>query len=196
MGAHYDHLGIKDGVIFNGADDNASGTSALLVLSKYFSKNPPNHSIIFAAFDAEEIGLHGSKYFVKSPPIPLSNIILDINFDMISRNPNNEIYVVGTYHYPQFKELIANTAQEMPLMVSYGHDDPNDRTKDNWMESSDNGPFFKKGIPNITFSEEDHPDYHKSTDDFEFINPVFYQNVLLFVQKSIAKIDNNFPESK
>ncbi|KAB1153921.1 M28 family peptidase [Tenacibaculum aiptasiae] len=193
IGAHYDHMGIVDGVIFNGADDNASGTAALLVLAKYFTKNKPEHSIIFSAFDAEELGLHGSKYFVENPPVPLANIKLDINFDMISRNPNNEIYVVGTYPYPQFKPVVEKIAKTSPLKVSYGHDDPNDKTKDYWMYSSDNGPFHEKGIPNITFSEEDHPDYHKPTDDFKNTNPVFYTNVVALIEQFIESVDTNFP---
>lgn len=197
IGAHYDHLGIINDTIYNGADDNASGTSALLVLAKYFQKNKPNHSIIFAAFDAEELGLHGSKQFVKEPPVLLSKIKLNINFDMISRNPNNEIYVVGTHQYPQFKEFIKiDSVANIALKVSNGHDDPNDKTKDYWMESSDNGAFFKVGIPNITFSEEDHPDYHKATDDFEKINPAFFKNVFLLIRETIINIDRNFPESK
>ncbi len=193
IGAHYDHLGVVNDTIFNGADDNASGTSALLVLAKYFKQNQPEHSIIFAAFDAEEMGLHGSKHFVENPPVPLTDIKLDFNFDMISRNPKNEIYVVGTLQYPQFKPLIEKVAKESPLLVSYGHDDPKDKTKDYWMLSSDNGPFHEKGIPNITFSEEDHPDYHKATDDFENINPIFYENVVKLIQNSIELIDENFP---
>ena len=83
IGAHYDHMGVVDGTIYNGADDNASGTSALLVLAKYFTKHQPGHSIIFAAFDAEELGLHGSKSFVAKPPVPLSDIKLNFNFDMM-----------------------------------------------------------------------------------------------------------------
>ena len=193
IGAHYDHLGVRDSVIYNGADDNASGTSALLVMGKYFSQHQPEHSIIFAAFDAEEMGLWGSRYFVSTPPVSLSSIVLNINMDMISRNPKNEIYVVGTHQYPQFKPLIAEVGKTLHLTISYGHDDPNDTTKDYWMESSDNGSFFEKDIPNITFSEEDHPGYHKPTDDFEFIDQEFYKNVHLLVQKSIIDIDKNFP---
>jgi Zn-dependent M28 family amino/carboxypeptidase len=195
IGAHYDHMGIKNGAVFNGADDNASGTAALLMLGKYFSVNPPEHTIVFAAFDAEEQGLYGSKAFVDNPPIPLANIILNLNMDMISRNPKNEIYVVGTYQYPQFRPLIDTVAQKLPLRVSYGHDDPNDKTKDYWMDSSDNGPFFKKNIPNITFSEEDHPGYHKPSDDFEEIHPTFYKNVFILIKRSLVKIDAHFPES-
>ena len=193
IGAHYDHLGIINDTIYNGADDNASGTAALLVLSKYFINHQPEHSMIFAAFDAEELGLHGSKFFVDQPPVPITDIKLNFNFDMISRNPNNEIYVVGTHPYPQFKPLVETIAKTSLLKVSYGHDDPNDKTKKNWMFSSDNGSFHKKGIPNITFSEEDHPSYHKPTDDFEYINPKFYKNVVKLIQKTIENVDQNFP---
>jgi len=196
IGAHYDHLGIVNDTIFNGADDNASGTAALLTLAKYFSKHRPEHSIIFAAFDAEELGLHGSKHFVSNPPIAISGILLNFNFDMISRNPNNEIYVVGTHDYPQFKSLLKEASKESTLKVSYGHDDPDDKTKDYWMRSSDNGAFFEKGIANITFSEEDHPDYHKATDDFENTNPEFYKNVVKLILKSVETIDQSFPISK
>ncbi len=195
IGAHYDHLGVVNDTIYNGADDNASGTAALLVLAKYFVKHQPEHSIIFVAFDAEELGLFGSKSFVQEPPVPLTDIKLNINFDMISRNPLNEIYVVGTYDYPQFKPLIQSVAKPSSLKVSYGHDNPDDTTKDYWMLSSDNGPFHKKGIPNITFSEEDHPGYHHPTDDFENIHPVFYKNVVTLIQKVIEKVDQQFPDN-
>jgi aminopeptidase-like protein len=101
--------------------------------------------------------------------------------------------VVGTHSYPQFKPLIDVLIKDSSLKVSYGHDDPKDKTRDDWMLSSDNGSFQEKGIPNITFSEEDHPDYHKPTDDFENINPGFYQNVVKLIQKTIENIDQNFP---
>ncbi|CAL2103097.1 Zn-dependent amino-or carboxypeptidase, M28 family [Tenacibaculum sp. 190130A14a] len=192
IGAHYDHLGIINRTVYNGADDNASGTSALLTLASYFSKNKPNYSIIFAAFDAEELGLWGSRNFVKEPPIPLKQIKINFNFDMISRNPNNEIYVVGTHYYPQFKSGIENIIQYHPeLTISFGHDDPNDKQKDYWMESSDNAPFFKNNIPNITFSEEDHPDYHKHTDDIDNTNPEFYKNVVVLIKNTIHVFDSN-----
>ena len=193
IGAHYDHLGIVNDTIYNGADDNASGTAALLTLAKHFVTHQPEHSIVFAAFDAEELGLHGSRHFVDHSPMPLAAIKLNFNFDMISRNPKNEIYVVGTHPYPQFKPLVSVIAKTSPLKVSYGHDDLKDTTKEYWMYSSDNAPFHKKGIPNITFSEEDHPGYHKPTDDFEYVNPEFYRNVVQLIQKTITHIDQNFP---
>ena len=189
IGAHYDHLGVINDTIYNGADDNASGTAALLLLTKYFKIHQPKYTIIFAAFDAEELGLHGSQHFVASPPVTLTSIKLNINFDMISRNPNNEIYVVGTHQYPQLKPMISASHNGLSIKVSYGHDNPNDDTKDYWMNSSDNAPFFQSGIPNITFSEEDHADYHKATDDFENINPEFYKQVYRFIKASIINLD-------
>ena len=193
IGAHYDHLGIINDEIYHGADDNASGTSALLVLAKYFDAYKPEHSMIFAAFDAEEQGHHGSKHFVENPPVEISKILVNFNFDMISRNSKNEIYVVGTLIYPQLKPLIEKASFNSPLMVSYGHDDPDDKTKDYWMESSDNASFFEKDIPNITFSVEDHRDYHKPTDHFENIDSVFYRDVVQLIVKSLEMIDENFP---
>ena len=189
IGAHYDHLGVINDTIYNGADDNASGTAALLLLAKYFKMHQPRHSIIFAAFDAEELGLHGSKHFVASSPVSLDAIKLNINFDMISRNPHNEIYVVGTHQYPNLKPIIALSHGKLFIKVSYGHDNPEDTTKDYWMNSSDNAPFFHNGIPNITFSEEDHADYHQATDDFENINPEFYKQVYRFIKSSIINLD-------
>lgn len=194
IGAHYDHLGVQNGTIYNGADDNASGTAALMILARYFSLHPPKHSIIFAAFDAEEQGLFGSQYFVDNPPVGIDQIKINFNFDMISRNPHDEIYVVGTFPYPQFKSLIESQVPKSFLTVSYGHDDPNDKSKDYWMYSSDNAPFFESGIPNITFSEEDHPGYHQPTDDFEYINQDFYKEVVRFIKNSIEEIDQNFPD--
>ena len=196
MSAHYDHLGVVNDTIYNGADDNASGTAALMELAGYFSKNPPEHSIIFAAFDAEELGLHGSTHFVDHSPIPLQNIILNINMDMISRNSNNEIYVVGTFQYPEYKSMVDKVSHDSKLNVSFGHDDPTDSTRAFWMNSSDNGPFFKKMIPNITFSEEDHPDYHKPSDDFENIDPKFYKNVVQLILEFTKEIDQNFPKAQ
>ena len=96
--AHFDHLGKRGEKIFNGADDNASGVSAVLAAAAYFKKNPPKHSIIFVAFDAEELGLEGAKHFVDNPPVKIENILMNVNLDMISRNKKNEVYICGTYH--------------------------------------------------------------------------------------------------
>ena len=82
ISSHHDHLGIRNGEIYNGADDNASGISAMLESAAYFKKNPPMNSILFVAFDAEELGLEGAKYFVENPPISIDKILMNINLDM------------------------------------------------------------------------------------------------------------------
>ena len=104
--------------------------------------------------------------------------------------------MVGTYPYQRFKPIINSIAKDSPLTVSYGHDNLEEKTKDYWMFSSDNDPFFRKEVPNITFSEEDHPGYHQATDDVEEIHPEYYKNVAKLIQKSIEAIDQNFPNSK
>ena len=197
LSAHYDHLGIIDGAIFNGADDNASGTAAIMVLAKYFANNPPDHSIIFAAFDAEELGLHGAIAFMKTAPVATTDLILNVNLDMISRNDHNEIYVAGTYAFPELKPFIEKAAQDAPVKVSYGHDDPHDKKQDYWMNSTDNVPFTENGIPNVYFGEEDHPDYHQTTDDFENIHPIYFKNVVNVIFKSVLALDQHFvPQAK
>ena len=104
--AHYDHLGTRNGNIYFGADDNASGTANLLALAQYFTQNPPQHSLILVAFDAEEKGLLGSRYFVDNLPVPQSQILMNLNMDMVSRNDNNEIFASGTFHYPFLKKYV------------------------------------------------------------------------------------------
>lgn len=185
--AHFDHLGKRDGKTFNGADDNASGVSAILAAAAFFKKNPPKHSIIFVAFDAEELGLEGAKHFVDNPPVRIENILINVNLDMISRNKNNEIYICGTHHYPILKEKLKDINSKSSLNVLFGHDTP-DLGYNDWTNSSDHGPFHKKEIPFIYLGVEDHKDYHKATDTFENIDPSFlYQstNLVLDIMKSI-----------
>ena len=170
--AHFDHLGKRGEKIFNGADDNASGVSAVLAAAAYFKKNPPKHSIIFVAFDAEELGLEGAKHFVDNPPVKIENILMNVNLDMISRNKKNEVYICGTYHYPILKEKLKDINPKSSLNVLFGHDTPNLGFND-WTNSSDHGPFHKKEIPFIYLGVEDHKDYHKHTDTFENIDPSF-----------------------
>ncbi|WP_339611584.1 M28 family peptidase [uncultured Planktosalinus sp.] len=188
--AHFDHVGIDKSVerdsIYNGADDNASGTSALLLMAKYFKLNPPKNSFIFIALDAEEMGLQGAKYFVESNK---RNIVLNINMDMISRNKNNEIYICGTRFTPSLKSYFeAIPVESIPIKVSLGHDGLDG--KDSWVNSSDHAPFHKSGIPFLYFGVEDHPDYHKPTDEFSRIDPDFYFNVVNFITHTLADIDS------
>lgn len=195
--AHYDHEGIKKGEIYNGADDNASGIGGLLGIAEYFTKHPPKHSLLFLAFDAEESGLQGSYFFADHPMVDLKQIQAVINMDMISRNPNWEIYASGTAHFPFLKPTIEKAAQKHPAVhVLFGHDQPKKTRTDlqDWSYSSDHAPFLKKGIPAIYFGVEDHPDYHKPSDDFEKINRNFYLAVVNFILDFTAELDQQYPK--
>ncbi|HEU4376877.1 MAG TPA: M20/M25/M40 family metallo-hydrolase, partial [Telluria sp.] len=96
VSAHYDHLGVKAGKLYPGADDNASGVAAMLAIAAWFKDHPPRHSIVFAAFDGEELGLRGARAFLAALPFPKEQLALDLNLDMVSHNDNNEIFVAGT----------------------------------------------------------------------------------------------------
>ncbi|MFC5047517.1 M20/M25/M40 family metallo-hydrolase [Aquimarina hainanensis] len=171
--AHYDHLGIKNEAIYNGADDNASGVSALFAFAEHFEKNPPKHSVVLIAFDAEEIGLLGASYFVENyDMLAGGDIVLNINMDMIGRNINDELYVVGTRYHRSLADAVKNNPITNKVKLLIGHDGSDG--KDDWTEASDHGPFYQKKIPFLYFGEEDHPDYHKETDEFEGIQPEFY----------------------
>lgn len=188
ISAHYDHVGIHDGEIYNGADDDASGTSALFAFAEYFKKYPPKHSVILAAFDAEELGLQGAKHFVESNTIPKEQIVLNINLDMVGRNDNNELYAVGTNIYKKLKPLVENIDLPENFKLLTGHDGFDG--KQNWTFSSDHGPFHRAKIPFIYFGVEDHEDYHKPTDDFEKIQPQFYINAVTAIISVFEKADN------
>jgi len=186
ISAHYDHIGVRSGEIYNGADDNASGVAALLAIANYFKKNSPRHSMIFAFFDAEESGLQGAKAFVATN---FMAIILNVNMDMISRNDKNEIYIAGTYQNPDLKELVQKSlSQNDRLKVLFGHDTPGSGGHD-WSNSSDHGPFSKAGIPFLYFGVEDHEDYHKPGDDFEKIDINFYNSVVEMLVQVINSLD-------
>jgi len=188
--AHYDHMGNRKGEIYNGADDNASGVGALLELARYFAKAPTDYSLIFVAFDAEEIGLKGAQYFTEEPPIPLTAITCNINMDMVGRNAQSEIYICGTKHYPQLLPALQPLAagQTEGLRVSFGHDSPDPRPIDDWTQASDHGYFHKAGIPFLYFGVEDHEDYHKPTDDADRIMPRFYHQVCELVRQAVLRL--------
>jgi Zn-dependent M28 family amino/carboxypeptidase len=201
--AHYDHLGVRDGEIFNGADDNASGTAALLAFAERLRAAPPRHSVIIAALDAEEgsvvggVGLQGARAFVANPPVPRERILANVNMDMISRNDRNELYAAGTYHYPALRPYVERVAERAQVDLRMGHDRPDLPPGDDWTMSSDHGAFHEVGIPFLYFGVEDHPDYHRPTDTFERIQPGFYiratETVLHFVRELDRGLEGRRP---
>ena len=187
ISGHLDHLGIRNGEIYNGADDDASGTIALFAIADYFKKNPTKHTLVFAAVDGEEIGSPGCKYLVDNFPGGIENVILNVNMDMIAHNDSLQLYASGLYHYPQLKKPLDNI--KSPITLLYGHDDPNNKELDDWTNSSDHRVFHNKGIPFIYFGVEDHKDYHKSTDTFENINQDFYVEAVKLIIQAIEGYD-------
>lgn len=186
--AHYDHEGIKMGKIFNGADDNASGLSALFSFAEYFQKNPPKHSVILAALDGEELGLQGSKYFVKSEVLEAENISCNLNMDMVSRSDDNVLFAVGTSYNETLKDIVSRTETPENFKLIAGHDGYD--SLENWTYSSDHANFHRQDIPFLYFGVDDHVDYHEPTDDFENIHPQFYINAVKTIISVFEDVDN------
>ncbi len=185
--AHYDHLGIRDSLIYNGADDNASGTAGLLAMMDYFSQKEPNHTMVFAALDAEEGGLNGAVALANDSTF-MERVVLNINMDMIAQNEDNELYAVGTYHFPDFKPVLEKV-ETGEINLLFGHDRPEDGNQD-WTYASDHGAFFRKGVPFIYFGVEDHEHYHQPTDEFETIPQEFYKNSVQVILDAVVELDN------
>ena len=167
--AHYDHLKPRrtgQDRIYNGADDNASGTAALLVIAEALSnvKEKPEASIVLIAFTGEEAGFVGSKYFAMNSPFPLSNIRGLINLDMISRGEHNTIFLEGSPSAPRISLAIDTANETVGLKII------RDKHTD-WLWRSDQAPFLERGVPSVFLSVEDHEDYHKVTDSAEKILP-------------------------
>lgn len=191
MGAHYDHLGVDpllDGdKIYNGADDNASGVSAVLQIARAFLESgvKPERTIIFALWDGEEKGLLGSEHFVLTYP-DLSKIKGYINFDMIGRNnneakPKHVVYFYTEAH-PAFGEWLKNDVEKYGLQL-----EPNYRPWDRPIGGGDNGSFAKRDIPIIWYHTDSHPDYHQPSDHADRIN---YEKVVEITRAAYLNLWN------
>jgi hypothetical protein len=163
--AHMDHVGLRiDGDVYNGADDNASGSSGLLDIAEAFAKGEkPERSVIFLSVSGEELGLWGSDHFAEHPTWPLEAIVADINIDMIGRLTQgageNEIQVTPTYQHAQYSTLVRNASEVAARMgMSFTNGDQ-------YYERSDHFNFARKGVPVVFFCNGEHPDYHKASDE-------------------------------
>lgn len=186
--AHYDHVGVRDGEVYNGADDNASGTAALMAIVRLLAARPLDHSVVVAALDAEEGGLRGARAFVADPPVPLEAIVLNVNLDMISRS-EADVYVAGTHQYPDLRPVLDAVLPVPPVVLRFGHDAPTESPIDNWVTQSDHYAFHERGIPFLYFGVEDHPDYHRPSDDAGRIDPVFYAAAVETIWSALGAID-------
>jgi hypothetical protein len=187
VSAHYDHVGTRDGDIYNGADDNASGTAAVLAMAAYFKAHPPAHTIIFALWDAEENGLQGARAFVAAPPVPLASIAANVNLDMVSRNDKGELYAAGATPWPRMRPVLDALAPQAAVTLRLGHDSGGGQ--DDWTNQSDQGAFNGAGVPFVYFGVEYHPDYHKPTDDPERIQPGFYVRAARTIAGFVERLD-------
>lgn len=187
VSAHYDHLGVRNGEIYNGADDNASGTSAVLAMARWFKAHPPENSVIIALFDGEEAGLLGAKAFLDKPPVPIERIVADVNLDMVSRNVKGELYASGATPWPVMKPLLDSVAAIAPVKLLLGHD--TGVGENNWIQQSDQGPFHTRKIPFVYFGVEDHPDYHKPGDKVAHIEPGFYYRCVQTIAEFARRLD-------
>jgi len=191
LGAHFDHLGYgedgssmlrtKEHLIHNGADDNASGTAALIELARLLKNSKlDRNNYLFIAFSGEELGLFGSKYFVENPTISLSNINYMINMDMVGRlNDSSRVLTIGGYGTsPEWSSLINTKTKKSPFVIK--------------LDSSGTGPsdhtsFYRKDIPVLFFFTGLHADYHKPTDDFDKINYKGELEVVNYIYSIIEK---------
>jgi hypothetical protein len=189
IGAHYDHVGVRSGRTFNGANDNASGAAALPALAAYFAHRRPSASLIFAAFDGEEIGLAGSRAFVARPPVPPVSILINLNLDMIGRDSANTIYVVGTRRQPALRPLIERAAATVPVNLRMGYEDPDAGPGGDWTRDSDHWAFLEAGIPALHFGVEDFALHHHPDDDFETMTTDFYVRAVESMVRVIEMFD-------
>lgn len=175
LSAHYDHVGMREGEIYNGADDDGSGTVALLEIAEAFQKavkdgNGPKRSILFLHVTGEEIGLYGSKYYTENPIFPLENTLCNLNTDMIGRiapekkDTPNYIYLIGSDKLSQelhdLSEMV--NSEYINLELDYTFNDENDPNR--FYYRSDHYNFAKNNIPVIFYFNGVHEDYHKPTD--------------------------------
>lgn len=185
--AHYDHLGVREGEIYNGADDNASGAAALVAVAEYFALHRPEHDMVIAALDAEEMGLLGARALARMDGLDMGRVALNLNFDMVGRSEAGELYAAGTYHTPELAGIVAEIAPDAPVTLLMGHDRPEDGPND-WTLQSDHAVFHQMGIPILYFGVEDHPGYHNPSDDFDALTLDFFvraADTLVMVAQSV-----------
>ena len=182
VSSHYDHIGIDDnGEIFNGADDDGSGTSTVMNLASAFLKatekgSRPKRSIIFMCVSGEEKGLLGSDYYTKNPIYLLENTVTNLNIDMVGRvdekhaENQNYIYVIGSDKLSQDLHQLSESvnSKSLKLELDYTYNDENDPNR--FYYRSDHYNFAKNNIPIIFYFNGTHADYHQTTDTIEKIN--------------------------
>lgn len=189
VGAHYDHLGKKEGVVHPGADDNASGTSTVLDVAEAVSKSAFSRSVVFLWFDAEENHLEGSFWWTAHPTLPLEKCVAMLNVDMIGRNETTKIFC-GVEKgkdkapvYPKWAALVKDVEAKFGSPFDWNEFDP-------YIQRSDHWPFMEKGVPALFFTGGLHADYHKPGDTLDKINFEKEERVGRIVLTLLEKVAN------
>jgi Zn-dependent M28 family amino/carboxypeptidase len=171
--AHFDHIGVgepdeRGDSIFSGADDNASGTAALLEIASAFMALPaaPARSVVFLAVSGEEKGLLGSMAFAERPTIPLDDVVANVNLDMVGRSAPDTVIAIGQ-EYSTLEDVVRRIADRPGLGLTIIEDPA---PEEMYFFRSDQLSFIQRGIPAVFFTTGDHPDYHKQSDLPERIN--------------------------
>ncbi|EHQ40970.1 M28 family metallopeptidase [Myroides odoratus] len=201
LSAHFDHMGILLNKIYYGADDNGSGTSAVMEIARVFQSLVkegirPKRSILFLHLTGEEFGLFGSKFYTENPPIPLSNTIANLNIDMIGRrspeHPSTDdyIFLVGSDKLSQDLHDTAEKANEesVQLILDYTFNDDSDPQRIYYR--SDHYNFAKNNIPAIFFYNGTHDDYHLPSDTFDKIDFPILTKRTQFIFETAWKLAN------
>ena len=175
ISAHYDHVGMKNGEVYNGADDDGSGTVALLEIAQAFQKakkegNGPKRSILFLHVTGEEHGLHGSRYYTENPLFPLANTITDINIDMIGRRDdlhnatNNYVYIIGSDYLSTDLYNVCEEANKESVNIDLDYKFNDRKDPNRFYYRSDHYNFAKNNIPSVFLFNGVHADYHQASD--------------------------------
>ncbi len=194
LSAHYDHLGKKGSKVFNGADDNASGTSALLYFGKLLKQKPLRYSVILLFTDAEEANLKGAKAFVTNQADLLSSIKLNVNVDMIAGSKSTKYLRYISRGLPQLLnsadiEAFAEVDEDSILKQGFRQQNRRENKNINWNLASDHGVFFKLNIPFIYYGVGTHNNYHQTSDTFENINHEFFSQATNIIYQQLRFID-------
>jgi hypothetical protein len=188
IGAHFDHLGRSGAsaldpdsaeAVRNGADDNASGTAAVMELARLLSRHAPRRSVVFVTFSGEELGLLGSQRFVERSPVPIDRVVAMLNFDMVGRLRNDRVIVYGVETATEMRALVDSAATGTALEV---------RGVGDGFGPSDHSSFYARGIPVLHFFTDLHEDYHRSTDDADKVSAAGVGRVVVLAERVVRAI--------
>jgi hypothetical protein len=189
VGAHYDHLGRSslgaldpasgDTAIRNGADDDASGTAAVLELARLVARRPARRTIVFAAFGAEELGRRGSRHFVDQPPVPLRRVRAMLDFDMVGRLRDDRLIVDGVATASEFSALLDSANAGLALRLVLQRESGG---------ASDDASFSARGVPALRFFTGLHADYHRATDDADRVDVAGEARVVTLAERVLRAL--------